>query len=71
MLKSVLTDCRQIKNELKALQEYIDNYSADQVRDIGSDLINRVKAILEKKDLRHLSNTCSGIDKLISFKMDD
>ena len=54
MLKNVLNDCRQIKNELKALQEYVDKYSANQVREIESDLINRVKAILEKKDLRHL-----------------
>ena len=54
MLKSVLNDCRQIKNELKVLQEFVDNYSSNQVREIESDLINRVKAILEKKDLRHL-----------------
>ena len=64
MLKSVLSDCRQVKLELKRLSQFVTEgeQSPEEVANAQSDLIIRVRAILEKKDLRLLAASCTDLD---------
>jgi len=63
MLKSVLSDLRQLKLELQRLDDFVTNKSGEtpEGAEAHSDLIERVKALLELKDLRELAETCQPL----------
>lgn len=49
---------------MKTFVEEPNSCTAEEAQALQSDLINRVRAFLERKDLRMLAESCSDIKKL-------
>lgn len=66
MLKSLLADCRQVKLEYKRLKQFVEEETTPpaEAQEAQSDLIARVRALLEKKDLRLLAESCTDLARL-------